>query len=104
MTAHTVIEDLKQAHAILVFSKPSCPQCDVIKLELEKCNEPFLYLDVTTMDDDYNVDAIDVMEELKSMTGSKSFPFCFYEGNYIPIQELKKKLIKINFTYSIEDF
>ena len=85
---------LKQS-IIVVFSKPMCVLCDKIKKELKDTNIEFLDIDITTLDED-EVDSIEVINELKNQTKSNSYPFCFYDEEYIVWENLIKKLMMNN--------
>lgn len=82
---------LKQSN-IVVFSKPMCVLCDKIKKELKDTDTAFLEIDITTLDED-EVDSIEVINELKSLTKSTSYPFCFQNQEYIELENLIKKLM-----------
>jgi len=93
MSVCDFLNNILKYNDIVVFSKPSCIKCVEIKKELKDANRRYLEIDVPSMDDEYDIDAVSVVEELKNSTKSKQFPFCFKDGEYIEVDELKKKLI-----------
>jgi glutaredoxin len=97
-------DKLIEKNPVVIISKPFCPQCDVIKNNLKDTNTSFTNVDVSTLEDEYDIDAFTFIDNLKEYTGGTSFPFCFYEGSYIKMEELRKKLIKFNFSEDTEDF
>jgi glutaredoxin len=95
---------LTKKNPILIISKPFCIQCETIKHKLKDSNFTYTIVDITTIDDEYDIDALTFVEELKNITGGTSYPFCFYEGAYIKMSDLDKKLIKFVFNEDTEDF
>lgn len=93
MTVGDFVSKLVGDNEIVVFSKPSCAKCVEIKNELKDANRQYLEVDVPSMEDEYDIDGVLVVEELKNLTRSKQYPFCFKNGKYIEVDELKKKLI-----------
>tara|TARA_Y100000389_G_C17339260_1_gene452379 strand:+ start:489 stop:803 length:315 start_codon:yes stop_codon:yes gene_type:complete len=91
---------LKQSD-IVVFSKPMCVLCDKIKKELKDTNTEFVEINITTLDED-DVDSIEVINELKNLTKSTSYPFCFQNHEYIDLENLIKKLMINNNNNNID--
>ncbi len=89
---------------IVIFSKPSCHLCDEIKSFLQEHRHTFLSIDVTLVDEEYDIDGVDLVEELKSQTGRNMYPFCFHEGQCVDTLELRKKLINFDFETTDQDF
>jgi glutaredoxin len=99
-----LIDSLKKEYPILIISKPACPRCDDIKQNLDEVKESYKCLDVSKIEDIYEVDSLSFVDELKNSTGCNSYPFCFYKGSFIPMDMLKKKLIKLTFDEDTNDF
>jgi glutaredoxin len=98
---NSLLDILTKKSPILIISKPFCQQCDKLKHQLKDSNTAYTIVDVSTIDDEYGVDALTFVEDLKNKTRGTSYPFCFYEGAYIKMADLEKKLIKFVFN---EDF
>ena len=99
-----LLDTLKNENKVLIISKPSCYKCDEIKQHMDDIKEHYKSLDVSKMDDEYDEDPLTFVDELKNTTGCSSYPFCFYEGNYVTVESLKKKLINFTFCEDTEDF
>lgn len=85
------INDILAMSDIVVFSKPNCMYCDELKAYLHDhgVNE-FALVDTNGMPSDLYQDFI---ETVVATTDIKSFPICFMYGQYISVDDLKKKLI-----------
>ena len=94
MSVIDCVNNLIQNNDIVVFSKPSCIKCTEVKKELSDLGSSnYVIVDVPSMDDEYAVDSVLVNEELKSLTNSNQYPFCFKDGVFLETNEFKKKLI-----------
>ena len=82
--------NLIHKHKIVLFSKPCCHLCDEIKTYLKENSYGFENVDVTQLEDQYDIDGIELVEMIKSQTQSNMFPFCYYEGQYVDTHEIKK--------------
>lgn len=99
------VTKITQDNEIVIFSKPNCSRCDVIKLFLKAESIDFIELDVTTIEDfkDFeDIDSMEVVEFVKntcneSCNPMKYYPFCFYKGFQIDMNLLKKKFINLKF-------
>lgn len=91
------------SNSIVIFSKPSCHLCDDIKTYLSENKFDFANFDVTQLEDEYEIDGLKLVEEIKAQTRANMFPFCYYEGVYTITQDLKKKLISLKFDTDIDD-
>jgi glutaredoxin len=103
MDVKQVLHNLITYNSIVVLSKPSCVLCDNIKTYLTEHNIQFVNIDVTQLEDEFEVDGLELVEEIKKQTNANMFPFCYYQGVYIEIEDLKKKLINFQFDMNIED-
>ena len=76
----------------VVFSKPSCPECTVVKRLLEEnvSSHDYRVIDVNDIDDEDGIDAVEVMRVVVEGTGAKSYPICFVQGAYTSTKDLKK--------------
>lgn len=76
----------------VVFSKPNCPECTVVKKLLEEKVSSYDYrvIDVNDIDDEDGIDAVEVMRTVVEGTGAKSYPICFVQGAYTSTKDLKK--------------
>lgn len=104
LTVHQFLTNSISQNDIVIFSKPSCHLCDEIKSFLQEHRHTFLSVDVTLVDEEYDLDGVDLVEELKSQTGRRMYPFCFHNGQYVDTQELRKKLINFDFKTTDQDF
>ena len=96
------LTNVTASNPIVIFSKPSCHLCDDIKHYLVENKLDFVNIDVTQLEDEYDVDGLQLVEEMKAQTGTNMFPFCYHEGSYVVPPELKKKLIKLRFDSDID--
>lgn len=90
------IERTLKEHTIVIFSKQGCPLCDKIKKELRDSRTDYKEMNVSTLDDEYSIDGLEVVDILKSITKSNQFPFCFKDTEYHSVDDLIKKLIVFN--------
>lgn len=97
LVAKQLLTNFISKNDIVIFSKPSCCLCDEIKSFLQEHAHTFLSVDVTLVDEEYDVDGVDLVEELKTQTGKSMYPFCFHKGQCVDTHELKKKLINFDF-------
>lgn len=75
---------------ITLFSKSNCKRCDMMKIFIKNNNHNFVEVKIDELDDDV---AFCVLDELKNIPYvEKMFPFCFYYGKYISMNNLQKKL------------
>ena len=75
---------------IVVFSKPNCLYCDELKTYLHDHGvDEFALVDTNAMPSDISEDFI---ETVIANTDLKSFPICFMHGQYISVDDLRKKL------------
>ena len=99
----SLLNKLVRENRILIISKPFCFQCDKIKDQLENTDTEYTVVNVLTIDNEYGVDALTFVNELKDTTGGTEYPFCFYGGTYIKMRDLEKKLIKFVFLEDIDE-
>lgn len=83
---------LNPSEKITVFSKHNCSECSKIKSFLEENRQEFKYIYIENVSDDDN-EIFEIIDHLKKLSNSSSFPFCFFYGDYISASDLKKKLI-----------
>lgn len=96
------VTKITQNNEIVIFSKPYCSRCDVIKMFLKTECVEFIELDVTKIEDYEDIDLMEIIEFLKktcneSCNPMKYYPFCFFKGIQIDMSILKKKFIKLKF-------
>lgn len=86
----------------VIFSKPSCPECTVLKSLIRQhvSINDYRFVDVSEIDDT-GLDAVDVMQAVVTETGAKSYPICFVQGIFAPTSEIKK-LITTNLSFDTE--
>lgn len=80
------------AREYVVFSKPNCPECTVVKKLLEEnvSSHDYHVIDVNDIDEEDGIDAVEVMRVVVEGTGAKSYPICFVQGVYTSTKDLKK--------------
>jgi glutaredoxin len=83
---------LNPSDRITVFSKYNCSECSKIKSFLEDSSQEFKYINIENVSDDDD-ETFEIIDNLKTLSNSSSFPFCFFYGDYISASNLKKKLI-----------
>lgn len=83
---------LNPSEKITVFSKYNCSECSKIKSFLEENHQDYKYINIENVSND-DEEIFEIIDELKQITKTSSFPFCFFYGSYISANELKKKLI-----------
>lgn len=93
MSIQSTLDTILNQSSIVVFSKPMCVLCDKVKQELKDSRSNFLEINITTMEDDYNVDPYDIVSELKNRSQSNFYPFCFQNTEYIDTEKLIKNLM-----------
>lgn len=103
MDVKQFLYNLITSNSIVVLSKPSCVLCDNIKNYLTEHKFEFVNIDVTQLYDEFEIDGLELVEEMKEQTGANMFPFCYYQSVYTGIEDLKKKLINLQFDMNIED-
>jgi glutaredoxin len=98
-----VFNDIIIKQTIVIFCKPFCYECDKIKLKIQQHESEYEEVDITKIEEEYDIDSMDVVNYLKEMSGVSMFPFCFYDGKFVQTTQIEKKLIKINFEENIEN-
>lgn len=78
------------SNKLTIFSKYNCLECNKIKQFLDSNRYEYTLINIENISDD---EVFDLIDELKILSGSNSFPFCFHEGLYCSPELLKKKLI-----------
>ena len=64
----------KKSDAVFFYSKPGCPYCDKLKVELESYAIPFTEI---------KIESKDISSMLKEVTGLNTFPMLFFGPNKI---------------------
>lgn len=83
------IKDVIESSQVVVFTKPKCSNCDVMKKTLAaQSNYEYRIVYVDTLNISYN----DFIDSIIANTPVKTFPICFMHNNFISTEELNKKL------------
>ncbi|GAB0098445.1 Glutaredoxin [Sergentomyia squamirostris] len=72
------VEDTIASDKVVIFSKTSCPYCTMAKEQFKKLNQKFTVIDLETRDD-----AGEIQDVLGEMTGARTVPRVFVNGNFI---------------------
>ena len=70
-----MLEDFINVNSMCIIGKPGCVNCERAKSKAVEENIPYVYIDVSSLDD-----GVEITEILKSRTSSNMFPFCFLDG------------------------
>lgn len=110
MSSVTVfIEKLLSSSKNVIFSKPNCVECTKVKELLNSSDEPYKIINVQDsefddMIEDLEIDKLDIIENIKQITGAKIYPICFRDNKFVDNDKFKK-LIQLSFkTEDSEDF
>lgn len=103
MVLNNVFNDIIIKKTIVIFSKPSCYQCDKIKHKIKLHGYEYEDVNITEIEDKYDTDSVDMVNYLKDISGVSMFPFCFYNGTFVTTTQLEKNLININFENNIDN-
>lgn len=89
---------------IVVLSKPSCVQCDQLKKHLSNSVLESSYKIVMINEWCEDVDILDIIAAIKTKHTVTSYPICFYDGQFIETNDLKKKLTKnVELSFKVDE-
>lgn len=73
------VKDLIQSHKVIIFSKSYCPFC----LKVKKLFENELHVPFKAIELDHDKEGISIQDYLKTITGQKTVPSVFIQGQHI---------------------
>lgn len=73
-------------NTVVVFGTPGCTECQRLESWMNANKTVYLKVDVAKLDEE---DVELVVPALKSVSGLRQYPFCFYEGVAITSDELR---------------
>ncbi|CAO1311473.1 unnamed protein product [Diamesa serratosioi] len=76
--ARSFVKDTMQQQRVVIFSKSTCPYCTMAKEQFQKLKVDFLAIEL-----DRRSDGGEVQDALKELTGARSVPRVFVDGNFI---------------------
>ena len=102
-----LLRELRGSASVVIISAPGCPKCVQISEWLRDHSNGVLWkkVCVSSLQDELEESLIhQFVGLLKSSTGGRSYPFCFYGGEYIEdIEELKHLVFQNKVELKFED-
>ncbi|CAO1338333.1 unnamed protein product [Diamesa tonsa] len=76
--ARAFVKDSLYQQKVVIFSKSTCPYCTMAKEQFQKLKVDYLAIEL-----DSRSDCSDVQDALRELTGARSVPRVFVDGNFI---------------------